>query len=196
MNDTTEDLALETSRLLRALIELIVDRPADLTVDYLVLPAGRIDFRVLPNINDQGKVVGKQGAHVKTLKFLLAQIGEAAGQQFVLRLEQDDAGKREPSAGRPLAFGNAARYVKVLRELIDALFENEVEIRLDMEPLGSATEYLFRLYPMEAADYARLVEVQPAGEFQGQSLAVALATLFRAAGLRDGEDCRVEVPAR
>lgn len=189
-------MALEAAGLLRSLVELLVDRPADLAVDYKLLPAGRVEFSVMPNINDQGKAVGKNGAHVKALKFLMAVIGEGVGLQFVLRLEQDDDGRREEPIYQA-SVGNAARYISVLRQLIDATFASEVEVRMIIQPTNDLkTEYVFALYPMDGADYEKLTAIRAAGEFQGQSVALAFRTLFRAAGLRDGTDCRIEVPAR
>lgn len=191
---TNEDVALDTAELLRSLVELLVDRPADLTVDYRMMH-GRVDFLVMPNINDQGKVVGKMGAHVKALKFLLARIGDAVGQQFVLRLDEDTNGRREPEKPKPVASDKYSYmpHLRVLKRLMLALNAATVDVSVTIEP---GAKYDFRLAIVSHVEYEVLAGLQPCGEFDDQSLLAALNTLFRAAGLRDGVEMRVEVTGR
>lgn len=188
-----EDVALDTARLLRSLVELIVDHPADLTVDYRLMH-GRTDFRVLPNINDQGKVVGKKGAHVKALKFLLSRLGEACGQQFVLQLDEDTDGRREADRGKPVALDtyDFRPHLEVLMELLEALTSEQIEVNVGVIP---GEEYVFQVAAV-GQTYNALLDQRHAGEFDGQSLVTALGTILRAAGLRDGVDMRIEVPPR
>lgn len=191
---TNEDVAADTATLLRSLIELLVDRPLDLEVDYRMM-SGRVDFLVLPNINDQGKVVGKMGAHVKALKFLLARIGDAAGQQFVLRLDEDTAGRREPEKPKPVASEkyDYMPHLRVLKWLMCGLNARTVDVSVTIEP---GAKYDFRLSTVSYVEYEVLAGLQSGGEFDGQSLLAALNTLFRAAGLRDGVEMRIEVTGR
>lgn len=191
---TNEDVAADTAALLRSLIELLVDRPADLTVDYRMMH-GRVDFIVMPNINDQGKVVGKQGAHVKALKFLLARIGESAGQQYVLRLDEDPWGKREPEKPKPEAppTYSYAKHLMVLGDILKAFHPEWTDVSVTAVP---GQRYVFRISTASGLDYGLLVSQRQGGEFEGQSLVTALGTLYRAAGLRDGVEMRIEVPSR
>lgn len=192
---TAQDIAEEASDLLRRLIETIIDHPRDLEIDYRLLH-GRADFRVMPNINDQGKVVGKMGAHIKALKLLMSLIGERHGQQFVLRLEEDTQGTRLPDpVRRPAApTYSCTAHKQLLSDILIAILDEAPVVSVERDMTGGSALYVFKIEAQRVQDYERLVV--PSEDQDGQTVISALGTLFRAAGLRDGVAFRVEVPTR
>ena len=65
MSEETKDVHLLLTQLLKA----IIDHPEDLRIETKEFQ-GRIEWRVRVHIDDQGKVIGKKGAHIKALQFL------------------------------------------------------------------------------------------------------------------------------
>ncbi len=190
---TTDDIAEDVCAMLRRVIETIIDRPRDLAIDYRPM-RGRIDLHVTPNINDQGKIVGKGGAHIRALKYLMAQLGERQGQQIVIYLHENDGGRRFPdpvrAVGKPTY--NTAGHLALLQDLLNGLLDEPPSITVVRESGFAQPAFVFVIEARRVQDYERLV---PVGE-GSQSLVTELGTLFRAAGHRDGVSFRLEVPGR
>jgi len=192
---TAQDIAEEASILLRRTIETIIDHPRDLNIDYRLLH-GRVDFIVLPNINDQGKVVGKMGAHIKALKLLMSLLGERQGVQFVLRLEEDTEGTRLPDPVRKPAQPtySCSAHKQLLSDILKAILDEAPSVTVERDLTGGSVLYVFRIEAQRVQDYERLVV--PGEDQDGQTVISALGTLFRAAGLRDGVGFKLEIPSR
>ena len=193
---TTEQIAEDASELLGRLIEVITDYPRDLSIRIRNM-RGRAEFFVTPNINDQGKVVGKHGSHIKALKLLIAQIGERHGQQLVIRLEEDTNGERLPDPVRKAASPaySCTAHKQLLNDVLAAILDEAPAVAVDRDVTGGSTLYVFTIEAQRIQDYERLV-TPGVGEFEGQTVISALGTLFRAAGLRDGVGFKLEVPSR
>lgn len=190
---TTDEISEDVCLMLRRVIDTMIDHPRDLNINYRLM-RGRMDLHVRPNINDQGKIVGKGGAHIKALKFLMAQLGERHGQQIVVFLHEDESGTRLPDPVRPAGsptFDTSA-HQELLQDLLTALLEEPAIITVHKEAGFAQPAFVFCIEARRIQDYERLVP----GEEGGQSLITELGTLFRAAGYRDGVSFRLEVPSR
>ncbi len=184
--------------MLRRVIETIIDRPRDLAIDYRPM-RGRIDLHVTPNINDQGKIVGKGGAHIRALKYLMAQLGERQGQQIVIYLHENDGGQRFPdpvrAVGKPTY--NTAGHLALLQDLLNGLLDEPPAItvsrRKSLAPVPPI--FIFNIEARRIQDHERL---QPplAGDEQAVSVITALETIFNAAARKEGVTFRLEVPGR
>lgn len=185
---TTENLTEEATGLLVRLLELLIDYPRDLTVEPRE-HRGMIQWLVVANCNDIGKIVGKNGRHAKAIQYLMREIGQRHDCQMVVRIEPDGPGERQPEAPRrtPDPTYSPAIHLQLLRDLLDALLDEKPTVAcLRTPPL-----YDFSIRPAAIQDFDRL---QPLVEGQ-ESVIGSLATLFNAAGRRDGVIFRLEVRA-
>lgn len=186
----TETLAEEATSLLRRLIESLIDRPRDLQIDYRTMD-GRVEWRIIPNVDDQGKVVGKGGAHIKAIKFLMAEIGIQHFSKFVVMLEQGPGVAGPDPVRRPAAPTYSVTPAKTLLEdILAALFDEAPAV----EVVRDGLHFEFLITAARVQDHDKL---QPpiAGDEDAQSLITALATLFNASAKRDGVLFKIEVEA-
>lgn len=183
-----EDSAL----LLRRIVESFTDYPADLTLESKLLP-GRVDWRLRVNVNDHGKVIGRNGSHIRALQYLWAQVGESCGQYFVLRLDENPVGKREPEKRRPTpnpAF-SCVGHKALLSDFLDQVLSERPAIEVRREQ--ARVEFVFVIDCERVQDYERLVCVTTETT---QTVITELGTLFRAAGHKNGVGFKLEVPKR
>ena len=185
---TSENLTEEATALLRRLLEALIDHPRDLVVEPRE-HRGMVQWLVVANINDLGIVIGKRGAHAKAIQHLMREIGARHGCHMTVRIEADGPGERQPEAVRRPASPtySVTPHLTLLRDLLGALCDEPpvvtVEHRFD-----------FIIRPLVIQDFDRL---QPplAGDENAESIITSLATLFNAAGKRDGVVFRLEVRA-
>lgn len=186
----TETLAEEATFLLRRLIESLIDMPRDLQIDYREL-RDRVEWRVVPNINDHGKVVGKGGAHIKAIKFLMAEIGIQHFTQFVVMLEEGPGERGPDPVRRPATPTYSVTPAKTLLEdILAALFDEAPRV----EVVREGPHFEFRITTYRVQDHDQL---QPpiAGDDDAESIITSLATLFNASAKRDGVLFKLEVEA-
>lgn len=180
--------------LLRALINSLIDYPADLQIEATTIKDAtgrdwRTNLSVTPNINDAGKVIGKQGAHFKALKRVMDMIGTVEGKSYVLRMEPG-TGERRPeilhqSAGPEF---NCDEHQELLEDVLGATGV-DAEILVRMTP-GGGIGYVFTVRPRTwVADEFLTGD---AIDQRDPALITALAALFKAAGHRAGVVFQVE----
>lgn len=183
----SEHTVEELTDLLRRLIEAYTDFPRDLTLTPRILK-GRVDWSIEANINDQGKIVGKQGSHINALKFIFALIGQRHGQQFVLNL-RDGSGEREPEILRrpaPPTY-SCSTHRQLLSDVLAAVFEDGLPVIARREgQIAGKPVFVLEIGVERRQDFEVLVNDS------GPALLDALATLFSAAASRDGVAYRVE----
>lgn len=186
----------ETTLLIRRLLESFTDHHADLDLRFREMP-GRVDWLLAGNINDQGKLVGRQAAHIKAVKFILAELGDVAGEQYFIRLEEAAAGERGmPAPPRvPPPDYNTAPTAKLLFDLLSALLDQPPVIGLIKDTTGDKPGWTFRIQCVRVQDYEKLVAPVD-DDPSNQTLLTSLGTLFRAAGNKDGVSFKIEVPSR
>ena len=185
-----EVLAANIRVLLHDILYLLIEYPRDIKVTYK-LQVGRIEFEVMPNINDQGRVVGRDGAHIKALQCILARIGHKFDQQIVVELKEDQNGRRifEPvRAPNGLTVGctDAGR---VLGDIAAAVSEEEARIRIDRTLENGKVIFTLGIYPASKADYDNLMAPGP----DGMSVYEAAGVLYKAVGKRNGIEIKVDI---
>jgi len=188
-----EESAEEVTTLLKRLLEVVIDYPRDLELDYRLL-VGRTDWRIRGNINDQGKLVGRQGAHIKAVGFIMSAIGNSRGQQYVVRLEEGQ-GERHPEIGRRPASPtySCTAKLQLLKDILAEVLEEPAEVQVWKDGCDSPPTFVFTIVAKRIQDYESLVQAPFADE---STLIGACGTLFRAAGHCDGVVLKLEVPAR
>lgn len=186
----------QTTLLLRRLLESFTDHHGDLELKFREMP-GRVDWLLKGNLNDQGKLVGRQAAHIKAIKFILAELGEVAGEQYFIRLMEANAGERgmpAPPRVAPADYDTTPA-MELLYDLLKAMLDEPPTIGLIKDMAGDQPGWTFRIQCGRIQDYEKLIEPVD-GEPANQTLLTSLGTLFRAAGNKDGVSFKIEVPSR
>lgn len=176
----------------------MIDKPDALKITTDEHPA-RVDWFVSIDIDDQGKVIGKKGIHVKALQFLIGLFGLKYGQQFRLTVHDPIPGHRsKDNPPRTADSYDSGQAEALLYDLLDELLSNDgTVIEITRGKDGGRMSFEFRIDASTEADYVRLVHVcDPIGRGDSQTVVAALGTLFRAYALRDGVNFTVRVPSR
>lgn len=181
---TTDDPALVARDLVRDLVLTYIDHPDDLTVETKEVP-GALYFKVKGHADDYGKLVGKGGAHVTSLKIIVSLMGEAVGMLYSFKLDEPDPGERRPM--------RAMAYAKTFdpepsRELLDRLMAALPvgDFVVDVKQTGRGPlAFTFTISVRDAADYM-LMTVAPEDMNPRITAVGAIGTLFRAAANKAG----------
>lgn len=188
----------ERSRtLLKALIESFTDHPDSLTIEAKEMP-GVVYWKVQAHADDTPFIIGKKGAHVKALKFVMTELGSARGTAY--RLEILDPVAQERSEPRPPPRPgqyDPAPAGAFLRWILAELFPSPPTVKtvLAIETADRPVErptFTFQMWPGDEEDYQRLT-VPYEDDLQAQTLVGALGTLFRAYSRKQGTEFRIEV---
>lgn len=184
----------EITLLLRRLLESFTDHHQDIELDFRAM-RGRVDWLLKGNIDDQGKLVGKQAAHIKALKFILAAIGEKAGEQYFIRLLEAETGERGAPSPRRIAPPdyNPEPTLELLHDLLRELLEQSPLVEAFDDHNQDLLGWKFLITCHSIQDHERLVGEEGAVP-NAPSLLDALGTLFCAAGNRDGVSFKLDVP--
>lgn len=181
---TTETLRLH--ELLRDLVASYTDHTHALELAAKEVP-GAVYWTLRGHADDYGKLVGKSGAHVKALGYLVTALGVADGELFTFKLLEPEPAPRRPSS--PVK--EATKYdPKPAGELLTRLLG---ELGIGQYAVTGITDAsrvpIFVTYEIavrDAEDYSALTVGPTEGEYVGQTLIGALGTLFRARANRDG----------
>lgn len=189
---TADNLVEESTALLRRLIEALIDFPRDLQVEPRE-HRGLIHWTVVSNVNDLGLIIGKRGAHAKAIQHLMQEVGRRYGCKFTVWIDPDGCGDR--LADDPVRRAAGPTYAcpqhrQLLFDLLCAILTERPVIVVERH----GTEFDFIIQPLVVQDFDRL---QPPanGDERAESIITSLATLFDAAGKRDGVVFRLEVRA-
>ena len=194
----TEDIqAIED--LLRDLVGTYISHPDELLIDRKE-HGGSVYFGITPHGNDAPALVGKQGCHVKALQRILGEIGECAGEIYVLTLREPkiprDRGNLEKPA-RPASF-DQQRPLALLKRLLVAICLPDTSLEFMWTPSGGS-KYTppsmgFRIYTRSEDDYGKLVATEEGDALVSKpSLVGAIGTLFRAYAAKEGMIFTIEV---
>ncbi len=189
MTDPEQSLAA-----FRRLVEALVDFPAELQVNVSEGDGWlRVDVSGAAAC-DQGKLVGTMGTHARALSFALNAMGSRYGEKWVFKVRFPDSGPR-PARGRPPERPKDHDDTKDLATLSDAVEACLGEpLTMGAIPEGEPGDRVFRLVPASRAADTSLREPV---DFHNRpsNLVEELGTLFRAIGLRQGVNYRIEVIA-
>jgi predicted RNA-binding protein YlqC (UPF0109 family) len=181
------DTNLQTAEtLLRDLLVAIGCRPEAIEIANQLKPSGACYWVFRVHAEDEGKVLGQQGSHVKALTALMMAWGRADKTNYSLRfIDRAPPGTRErPQPEEPLTY-DIAPAATLLERCLSNL--DLTAFCVEAGP-GNDTErmltFTLKLKLMFASDYSALVRPgNPDGE---TTLIGALGTLFRAIGRKDG----------
>lgn len=188
---TNED---QRARLICRLVESIIDNSRALELEAQPMTR-RVNWRAKVNVNDAGKLIGKKGAHLKSIRVLVGLMGQHFGE--VWRFDVVDPDEAEIVEKDPIAPATAALYdTRPARELLVDVLETFCAERPGIvSEVNADAEIVFTIQPKSVRDYETLVEGYNLGREQLTPVA-ALGTLFRAYGRQQGVTFRVEVPGR
>lgn len=176
----------------RMIIALIDDVAAlDLVANDLVR---RCNWAVKVHINDVGKVYGKGGAHLDSLRVLLGMMGARYGEMWICNVDEPTPAARSDKS--PIASNddyNPSNEQNLLGEILDACLDEAPSIAVTRGPAKSA--FAFTINAVAEPDYKRLVTALPTVHGPLTPVA-ALGTLFRAYGRQKGVHFTVNVPPK
>lgn len=178
--------------LLRDLLTAFIDYPDELAIEPK-------DFRdavywsVQGHTDDHPKLVGKGGAHVKAIKYLLLRMGTAVDTVYSFELLDPEPGRRRQESPQK----NAESYdptpaCDLLIRLLEGLGIGQyaVESKQDATAINPL-RYEFNILVRDREDYLLLTAYEK--DRDGQTIISALGTLFRAIANRDGVRIQLEV---
>lgn len=188
MNDQTRT----TLELVRTLVSSYILHPKKLLLTGSEID-GRVYFEMRGAADDQPKVIGKLGSHLKALRFLLKEIGLGQDTIYTLNLLEPMPGTK----GETPRAKDASNYdTKPAHELLDRavalLVLGQARVDCDRIPGDRPCSYLFTVTPRDYADYADLITPD---ESDTEQLTVvnALGTLFRAYANKDGVQFKIDI---
>ena len=81
--------------LLEKIVFALVDHPNDVTIDAIWMEEGAV-FRIRTlDAGDLGKIIGKQGRTIKSIRVLLAGFAVTIRRRFMLAIEEPPDSRRE-----------------------------------------------------------------------------------------------------
>jgi len=179
--------------LLHELISSFVEHPDALVVDVMADGPGYFIFEVTPHREDESKLLGQRGCHVRSLQFLTYRFGEAQGKKYLFNLvtTQESGGRRQ--ADRKATLFDPEPIKRILLEIMKAL---ELPVHVSAEQDGTTEEgylyFVFVIKVMDPKSGKTLLGPVPFGKGQ-MTLTEALGTLLRAIARAEGVVFQVEV---
>lgn len=174
------------------LLALLLDDPRALTLTT-ASSDGRVKWYGKVDINDVGKVIGKQGAHLYALRVILKIMGRKCKEDWRFEIVDAEPGERKDGRRIPLATSYNPEGIQTFLALLLSCFCNDT-VNLTVGKDGtSANSYIFVLRARDVKDYELLATSIMVGAVEQTPIA-ALGTLFRAYGRQQGAILRVEVP--
>lgn len=184
------------SPVIERLVAALVDDQRAVELDANVLP-GRVNWSFRVDVNDAGKVIGRNGTHLRALQLVIERMGAATNEEW-RTASQDPVGlerARRPYAEEPRNH-DAGDDWKLLCEVLVAL-----GINATVTPTGSIADgYNFQVRGDGVQDHEALLDAHEAIYSRNQkerdplNVLGALGTLFRAIGRRQGVRYRIETP--
>lgn len=190
MSEETKDVHLLLTQLLKA----IIDHPEDLRIETKEFQA-RVEWRVRVHIDDQGKVIGKMGAHIKALQFLFACIGYATNVQYRIQVLEPEEPRRGPENDpREAMTYDTGEAEALLFELLDDVFGNdEARITIAQSTKSLIPSFTFCIDPVTEGNRMKLeTPMDWAGRGEPMTVVGAIGTLFRAYARKEGVGFMIE----
>ena len=184
---TTQDTA-ETAALIKDLASAFVARPRDVEIGYQQAESGETYLALKGHPEDESRLIGKAGSHVKALTFLVGRFGRAAGRVYTFRLITEQA----PRARLEQEPRNAVTYDPqaakgLLERLLEALELGEYAVTVG--PGISPRHYLnfvFKVHVRFRTDYAYLITPDNPQLASDMTVVGAIGTIFRAIAKQAG----------
>lgn len=198
----------QTSCAIVGLVSRFVEKPDALKLEMHASPGGDCYWMLKGDPKDDSKLIGKSGAHVNALTFLLAQLGQAAGHTYSFRLFTEDTERRGHFMARaedPMTYD-----VEPTRALLESILEMLLagEFAVQAVPSVGAFAKLTFDFNINLADPADREDLQktkrlviaPATRLRGErSISMttldAIKTLFEAIANTEGVWFQINVEA-
>lgn len=181
-----------TLELVRALVSSYINHPKKLLLEGSEIE-GRVYFEMRAAFDDQPKLIGKAGSHIKALRFLLKEIGLGQDRDYTLTLLEPIPGSRgEPERPKPVSFYETKEAHELLERAAGALVLGQARVDCAKIPGDRPCSYLFTITPRDANDYADLITPYD-DDPERPTVIGALGTLFRAYANKDGVQFKIEV---
>lgn len=174
----------EAHEALRSIVRSLTNYPDE--VDLCVVEVnGGAYWRMTVHADDQKKVVGIEGSHIKALTYILAEMGrQNGGWVYKLKLDEPINGQRRYSTPKPTVKSyNPAKAHELLARVVSLVTAGRVHVELD-EDAGEDFAYTFTLVPRTSPDHHALTDARECTH--RQTVIGALGTLWRAYAQRDG----------
>lgn len=188
MNEQTRS----TLELIRALVASYILHPKKLLLEGSEID-GRIYFEMKAAFDDQPKLIGKGGSHIKALRFLLREIGRGQQVDYNINLLEPTPGPRgEPEKPKAVSYYETKEAHELLERAAGSLVLGQVRVDCARIPGDRPCSYLFTITPRDANDYADLITPDDADP-EEQTVIGALGTLFRAYANKAGVQFKIDV---
>lgn len=184
--------------LITRLINGLIDDERSLELDSVAL-VRRVNWRAKVDINDMGKVIGRQAAHLYSLRVLLNLMGAKFGEDWRLEVTDPDAGDRVDKGMVPAAKSYDPRPTRdLICEIMEATGHDAFTVEIQTTTKSESSpdhrlEYKFIIRPATRSDLELLLTKVTVGRVELTPVA-ALGTIFRAYGRQQGVSFTIEVP--
>lgn len=185
MNATNET----TAAIFRELVESFIDHPHALELSTKEF-AGACYWRMKGHADDQPKLVGKSGAHVRALAFVVKALGAGSGTVNTFTLAEPDPAPRRESSPPNVAISyddEPAR--ELLIRLLERMEIGDFVVVASQKP-GAPITVTLTVAVRTPDDYNALTVAPDGGSL---TVVAALGTLFRARANKDGVKINIEV---
>lgn len=188
MNEQTRS----TLELVRALVSSYILHPKKLLLEGSEVD-GRVYFEMRAAFDDQPKLIGKQGSHIKALRFILREIGLGQEVDYNLTLLEPIPGARgEPEKPKPVSFYETKEAHELLERAAQSLVRGQVRVDCARIPGDRPCSFLFTITPRDLVDYADLITADD-DDPEEQTVIGSLGTLFRAFANKAGVQFKIDV---
>lgn len=176
--------AEQVSELIRELAGLYVGSPEELGIRHQAGKEGSVYFVMQGRPEDDSRLVGYMGCHVKALTFLIEQVGKAQGKIFTFRLLTTENGPRPNYKPRDVLDYDPLPARDILRRWLDALGVKDFSVAVN-SPDGPRRSLAFD-FDITIKDFARAHSLTIPNAKEELFTIGALGTLFRAIGKQNG----------
>lgn len=180
-------------KLIVDLVGSFVERPDKVTVN--VLPyMDDVCFELESHLEDESRIVGQGGSHIKALVYLVDRMGKAHSRTFVLKFVTHGrfAGRR--AQVKAVDDFDPAECLRLLIEVMKAL-ELAVHVGVEQDGRTDNGQFLFFVFKIQALSYkvAQILFVPDDPEYSDRTVLAAIGTLYRAIARQNGVAFEIEV---
>lgn len=174
------DLA-KTESLTRRLLNRIIYHPENLEIEHTEFH-GAVYWNVTAHADDQPKIIGKGGTHIRALTFLIAEIGLSADSMYKLKLNEPEVGTRTESTQASPKNYDATPAAQILQEVLESIFGPE---SVTIRTTGKGFDFEFEIV-MRDTDEVPDLRIPYDNDPNEMTIIGSLGTLWRAWAKKDG----------
>jgi predicted RNA-binding protein YlqC (UPF0109 family) len=171
-----------TADFLRNILSRIVYHPEDIEILTTIF-RGAVYWNIRANADDQPKIIGKGGTHIRALTFLVAEMGLSADSMYKLKLSEPEHGQRSDSTKPPTpANYNAEPAAELLLAALETIFGKDTATIITT---GTGYAFDFEIRMRDTADVPDLRTPYEDDQYE-MTVIGALGTLWRGWAKKDG----------